>query len=93
MITSNLNYQTTEYTLINLMNKFPEFVVQIAENYKVHLLTQYLIDLSREYNSFYSNCKIIDTERENELLCLSLACGNILKIGLKLLGISAPERM
>ena len=91
--TSNLNYQTTEYTLINLMNKFPEFVVQIAENYKVHLLTQYLIDLSREYNSFYSNCKIIDTDRENELLCLSLACGNILKIGLKLLGISAPERM
>ncbi len=90
---NKLHYEKNEYALINLLNKFPDLILQIAENYKVHLLTQYLIDVAREFNSFYSNCKIIDTERENELLCLSLACGNILKIGLKLLGISAPERM
>ncbi|MBD5423260.1 MAG: arginine--tRNA ligase [Mycoplasma sp.] len=90
---NNLHYEDTEFSLINLMNKFPELIIQISNNYKVHLLSQYLIDLAREFNSFYSNSKIIGTNRENELLCLSIACGNIIKIGLKLLGISAPERM
>ncbi len=88
-----LNFQDSEYPLINLMNKFPELIEQIAENHKVNLLAQYLIDLAREFNSFYSNSKIIGTERENELIILSVACGNILKNGLKLLGVSAPERM
>ena len=89
----NLEFEAKEFTLINLMNKFPELIEQISENHKVHLLPQYLIDLAREYNSFYSNSKIIGTNRENDLIALSLACGNILKIGLRLLGVSAPERM
>ena len=91
---NNLKFEEErEQVLINLMNKFPELLEQITENYKVHLLPQYLIDLAREFNSFYSNSKIIGTERENDLICLSIACGNILKNGLKLLGVSAPERM
>lgn len=90
----SFNYvNDSEFSLINLMNKFPELIQQIAQNSKVNLMTQYLIDLAREYNSFYSNIKIIGNEREKDLLALSKACGNIIKIGLKLLGVSAPERM
>lgn len=88
-----LNYTEKEYPLINLMNKFTSLIDEISSNYKVHLLTQYLIDLAKEFNSFYSNCKINNTPRENELLCLSIACGNIIKIGLNLLGIEAKEKM
>lgn len=91
---SSFNYkEENEFNLINLMNKFPELIQQIALNSKVNLLAQYLIDLAREYNSFYSNIKIIDNEREADLIALSKACGNILKIGLNLLGVDAPERM
>lgn len=90
---NNLKYEKEEYSLISLMNKFPELIKQISENYKVHLLPQYLIDLAREYNSFYSNSKIIGTKRENELIALSKACGKVIKNGLKLIGVSAPERM
>ena len=85
--------ELSEFNLINLMNKFPDLINQIAINLKVNLLTQYLIDLAREYNSFYSNNRIIGHPRERDLLALSKACGNIIKIGLKLIGVSAPERM
>lgn len=85
--------EESEFKLINLMNKFPELIEQISENFKVNLLSQYLIDLAREYNSFYSNSRIIGSPREKDLIALSKACGNIIKIGLNLLGVSAPERM
>ncbi len=90
---TNLKFEKEEFELINLMNKFPDLIEQISNNHKVHLLPQYLIDLAKEYNSFYSNSKIVGTKRENDLISLSIACGNILKNGLKLLGVSAPERM
>ena len=91
---NSFNYETeSEFNLINLLNKFPSLIQQIAKNLKVNLLAQYLIDLAREYNSFYSNIKIIGHKREKDLLALSKACGNIIKIGLKLIGVDAPERM
>ena len=90
----SFNYKMQEeFNLINMLNKFPNLIQQISTNFKVNLLTQYLIDLAREYNSFYSNFRIIGNERENDLLALSKACGNIIKIGLKLIGVNAPERM
>ena len=91
---NSFNYETAaEFNLINLLNKFPNLIQQIAQNSKVNLLAQYLIDLAREYNSFYSNNRIIGHARQNDLLALSKACGNVIKIGLKLIGVSAPERM
>ena len=88
-----LKYSETEYGIINLIDKFPQLIEEISQNYKIHLLAQYLIDLAKEYNSLYSNVKIIGSKREKELLFLSIGCSNIFKIGLKLLGVSAPERM
>ena len=91
---NSFNYETAaEFNLINLLNKFPNLIQQIAQNSKVNLLAQYLIDLAREYTSFYSNNRIIGHMRQNDLLALSKACGNVIKIGLKLIGVSAPERM
>lgn len=90
---TNLFFDKQEFKLILLINKFPELIEQICQNKKVHLLSQYLIDLAREYNSFYSNSKILGTSRENDLLSLSKACSIVLKKGLNLLGVSAPEKM
>lgn len=82
-----------EHELITSLEKFPDLIQDISKNYKVHLLTKYLIQLAREYNSFYSNNKIIGAENEKSLIALSTACGIILKNGLNLIGVSAPDRM
>lgn len=82
-----------EKTIIGMLEQFPSLLKQISENNKVHLLPQYLINLAKEFNSFYSNAKIIGKINEEELLSLVKACGIVLKLGLNLLGVSAPERM
>ncbi len=85
--------ESKEKEIIGILEKFPGILKQISITNKVHLLPQYLISLSKEFNSFYSNSKIIGNIREMELLSLSKACGIVIKIGLSLLGVSAPERM
>ena len=82
-----------EKDIIGILEQFPKLLKQISENNKVHLLPQYLINLSKEFNSFYSNSKILGNIKEIELLTLVKACGIVIKLGLSLLGVSSPERM
>lgn len=85
--------EQNEKELIGILEQFPTLLKQISENNKVHLLPQYLINLAKEFNSFYSNNKIIGSQNEEELLSLAKACGIVIRIGLNLLGVSSPERM
>lgn len=86
-------YEGNEIELINLLNKFPELVETIATNHKVHLLPQYLLELTRDFNSWYSNSKLIGHPREESLLALVKAVKVTLANGLRLMSISAPEKM
>lgn len=87
------NYEGAEIELINILNKFPELIDSIAKNHKVHLLPQYLMEVARSFNSWYSNSKIINSEREESLIALVKATKQVIANGLTLLGISAPEKM
>ncbi|MGL5643253.1 MAG: arginine--tRNA ligase [Metamycoplasmataceae bacterium] len=82
-----------EKDLVGILEQFPAILKQIASNNKVHLLPQYLITLAKEFNSFYSNSKILGNIREEEMVALVKACSIVIKIGLSLLGVSTPERM
>lgn len=75
------------------MKEFNEIIATITKNYKINLLNQYLLNLAKTFNSFYSNSKIIGNPNEKNLLALVKATGIILKIGLKLIGVSIKERM
>ncbi len=86
-------YEGKEIELINLLNKFPELVLAIANSHKVHLLPQYLLEVTRDFNSWYSNSKLIGDPREESLLALAKATKIVLANGLKLMGISAPDKM
>lgn len=44
-------YEGKEIELINLLNKFPELVNTMATTHKVHLLPQYLLEVTRDFNS------------------------------------------
>jgi arginyl-tRNA synthetase len=81
--------------MAGLMN-FHNVVLGSAENYKPHLLTTYLYEIAKRFNLFYHECSIGQAETEElkqARLALSEAVGQVLKKGLELLGIPAPDRM
>ncbi len=87
------HYQEKEIEIINLISKFPDLILKIASTHRVNLLPQYLIELAQLFNSFYSNHKIIGSDREAALLALTTAVRQILATGLDLLGVNAPAKM
>jgi arginyl-tRNA synthetase len=89
-----LETQQEKDLMATLMN-FHHVVQQATEQYKPSVLTGYLYDLSRAYNSFYAECPVGSAPEptRSSRLMLSRATANVLKKGLSLLGIEAPERM
>lgn len=104
-LSSKLNEE--ELSLLRTFVHFPEVVEEAAKNYAPNILCNYLYDLASKFNLFYQKHRILESTKNSiELggssipvaptklrLALTLACGFILKTGLKLLGIEAPERM
>jgi arginyl-tRNA synthetase len=84
-----------EKELVATLMNFHHVVQQATEQYKPSVLTAYLYDLSRAYNSFYAECPVGSSEEptRSSRLLLSKATAETLKKGLGLLGIEAPERM
>ncbi len=80
--------------LISTILEFPEIIEKSAEKYMTNLLTQYLIKLAKEFNSWYSNGdRIIGNENEESLLAIVKAVNITLENGMKLIDISIPHNM
>jgi len=85
-----------EINLIKELNKFPELVEEIAENYNVQKLPQYAIRIADKFHSFYNACQVIDEENlelTKARLKLVLAVKMVLGETFKLIGVEAPEKM
>ena len=84
-----------EKDLVAVLMNFHHIVQQATEQYKPSILTAYLYDLSRAYNSFYAECPVGSAQEptRSSRLLLSDATAKTLKEGLSLLGIEAPEKM
>lgn len=84
-----------EKELVAQLMNFHHVVLQATEHYKPSVLTAYLYDLARAYNSFYAECPVGSVEEplKSSRLKLSSSTASILSKGLGLLGIEAPERM
>lgn len=84
-----------EKDLVAQLMNFNRVVQEATEHYKPSMLTSYLYDLSRAYNSFYAECPVGSAAEptKSARLMLSKATAMTLKQGLELLGIEAPERM
>ena len=69
-----------------------KFLLVVLPSIGIVIVT-YLIGLTQAFNNFYGNSKIIGSPKESYYLALTKAFAQVLKNGLTVLGISAPERM
>jgi len=78
-----------------MLYRFPEIVERACIEDSSHYIASYLIELARGFNSFYGNNQIVDTKDKTSpyKVALTEAFANVMKRGLYLLGISAPEKM
>jgi arginyl-tRNA synthetase len=94
---NNLDLLTDEHeqNLLKVLHNFKEKLFMSAENFETHLLCNYLEELAAAYHRFHRFCRILGTERNLAEARLALAVGTkiVLKNGLGILGVSAPERM
>jgi len=93
----NLNSLTEKHesSLLNQLAKYPEVVEKSALSEEPHQLAHYLRELATDLHKYYDSHKVIieDSSLRNARLNLLIATQNVLKNGLKLLGVSAPETM
>ncbi len=84
-----------ESTLLRLLSRFDEITSQAAKTYSPNLLCTYLYELAQQFNLFYQKCPILNQAEDvtQTRLFLTEKTGEVLKKGLYLLGIQAPERM
>lgn len=82
-----------ERSLAVKLTEFPEVVGKAVGSYAPHLVCTYLYELAQVFNRFYEQNRVIDDPREAERLILVSHYATILKQGLTLLGIIAPDKM
>lgn len=91
----NLLNDEEELKILKELYFFPEFLQDIVDSRALHLLTNFLVNLSSYYHNFYQKKRIIggDEEKVVPRLLLSKGFKNVVKISLELMGVNAPERM
>ncbi|WP_449408050.1 arginine--tRNA ligase [Microbacterium maritypicum] len=88
----------TEAALLGALQEFPRVVAFAAEVREPHRVARYLEELAGLYHRWYDNCRVIPLGDEHvesvhrTRLWLNDATGQVLRNGLHLLGVSAPER-
>lgn len=81
--------------LMARLSEFPETLSLAAKDFAPHSLCFYLKDLAGDFHAFYNADRILvdDKATRNARLALLLATRQVLRNGLNLLGVSAPEKM
>ncbi len=95
--TENLELLTKdeEQNLLKKLYEFPYEVLYSAENFEPHRLCTYLEELAALFHKFYTECRIIGSPKElaEARIALIVAVQTVIRNGLRILGVSAPEKM
>ena len=91
---SLLNHPS-EIALLKQLEKFPETIYNSHLSLEPHNIANFLHEIANRFHKYYADCRIIseDEELTNARLTLSTATKTVIGNGLKLLGITAPEKM
>ena len=81
--------------LLKKLAVFPEVVARAARSREPHKVTDYLEDLARISHGWYHKCRVLGEPPATEAarLALARAARTVLANGLRLLGLTAPDRM
>jgi len=89
----------TESALLGVLADFPRIVAQAATLREPHRVARYLEELAAGYHRWYDTCRVTPQGDEavstvhSTRLWLNDASGQVLRNGLALIGVSAPDRM
>jgi len=85
-----------EFAVVRRLDLFEDSLHEVEKTLSPNKLTQYLEALAYDFHSFYTKCLVLDPNNprlSNARLNLAYATLLVLKKGLSLLRVSAPERM
>jgi len=94
-INSELLAEDEEIALLKLMATFPSVIENAARELAPHRLIFYLMELAGHFHSYYNKHKVIteNGELSRARLCLVESLRIVFSNGLKIVGLSAPEKM
>ena len=81
--------------LLRRLSEYPEVLANAANDLAPHAVAFYLRDLAGDLHTFYNADRVLVDDAELKLARLALlsACRQVLENGLKILGVSAPQKM
>ena len=84
-----------EHALMGMLSRYPEILESAALNHTPHILAHYLMDLARDFHTYYNAHYFIvdDIELSQARLSLITAVKQVIENGLTVMGVSAPETM
>ena len=85
-----------ERNLLRALSLFPDVVEAASLQMAPHRLNAYLSELATIFHKFYHECRVLNEDDESltrARLALCRAVQVVLKEGLRLLGMTAPEQM
>ena len=84
-----------EIDLVKKLLLFPEVLEDSAKSLAPHKVAYYLQELAAQFHVYYNKCRVVDENKDisSARLYLITCAQTVLGNGLKLLGVSAPERM
>ena len=92
---NNITFNEHEVKLIKSMSLFESYIEFAATKNEPYILVEYLKDFASNFHNFYHNCRVLDAEDliKNSRFIMLETSRRILKNGLKILGITSPEKM
>lgn len=84
-----------ELQLAKTLSIYPELIEIAATAHEPHQITHYLRELANHFHTYYNSCVFLvdDAPLRNARLCLIMSIQQVLKNGLSILGVTAPEYM
>ena len=82
-------------SLLRLMSRFPDVIQEAADKYEPSMITRAVTDIAQAFNRFYYEHRILEGAPAEiaARVALTKAARDVIKTGLYLIGIEAPERM
>ena len=98
-VDENIDYSLlndeASFNVCKVINEFPDKLAEAANKNEPYIIARQIIEVCKAFNKFYNENNILNSEDnvKNARLKLVFAVRNVLRDGLDLLGVSAPEQM